>query len=337
MIRAASRTLASSILCIAIIAGGMSGFVPDPVGLGSVAQAAEPVYDPNGPEGTVYRLYRAYFLREPDADGFGYWLTQFNNGYPLTSISDDFSRSREFQSDYGDVSDRDFVTLVYNNVLERDPDQDGYDYWVGQMEAGMPRGNVMINFSDSAEFRSKTADGVPPGYRSLVVEKSGTGDTSFEIVFDRPTIVRSTHDGSGSFSVKALDENGEFTDLAANEIGRYSGEHLWDRWEDIRYVEINADGNWTVEFVPLSHAIAMDIANGNGSTDAVRAVSVPEARQIRLTHSGSGSFAVIARDANGEYLKLLANEIGSYDGTAVVPTGTAYLEITADGAWTTQA
>lgn len=29
---------------------------------------------------------------------------------------------------------------------------------------GMPRGVVMINFSDSAEFRSKTTGGRPPGF-----------------------------------------------------------------------------------------------------------------------------------------------------------------------------
>jgi uncharacterized protein YkwD len=121
-------------------------------------------YDPNGPEGSVYRLYRAYFLREPDAAGFAYWLGRYRSGQSLTSIADEFSRSHEFRSTYGSVSDRAFVDLVYRNVLGRTPDLAGFQHWLGQLTLGMTRGQVMVSFSDSAEFRARTADGVPPGY-----------------------------------------------------------------------------------------------------------------------------------------------------------------------------
>lgn len=123
-------------------------------------------YDPNGPTGTVYRLYRAYFLREPDAAGFEFWLSRYRAGQSLTSIADAFAQSREFRGAYGSVADRDFVSLVYRNVLGRTPDRAGYDYWVVKLVTGLSRGSLMINFSDSAEFRSRTADGVPPGYQA---------------------------------------------------------------------------------------------------------------------------------------------------------------------------
>lgn len=121
-------------------------------------------YDPSGPSGTVYRLYRAYFLREPDRAGYDYWLGVYRNGYPLDKISNDFARSAEFQQRYGSVDNRQFLTLVYQNVLGRQPDDSGYAYWTHQMDQGMLRGDVMIYFSDSEEFRSKTAAGRPPGY-----------------------------------------------------------------------------------------------------------------------------------------------------------------------------
>lgn len=123
-------------------------------------------YDPNGPEGTVYRLYRAYFLREPDASGFAYWVGRYRAGQSLISIADGFSKSSEFRGTYGSVADRSFVDLVYRNVLGRTPDATGHAYWLLQLVSGMTRGAVMINFSDSAEFRARTADGVPPGYRT---------------------------------------------------------------------------------------------------------------------------------------------------------------------------
>lgn len=126
---------------------------------------ANPTYDPNGPTGTIYRLYRAYFLREPDKAGYDYWLSVYRQGYPLTDISENFSRSREFQSTYGNLDMPHFIQRVYLNVLDREPDPDGYNYWADQMaNKGMPRGVVMINFSESAEFKSKTAGGRPPGY-----------------------------------------------------------------------------------------------------------------------------------------------------------------------------
>lgn len=110
-------------------------------------------------QGTIYRLYKAYFEREPDTSGFDYWVRTYQSGYPLPDISNDFARSEEFQSRYGTVNDSRFLELVYNNVLDRAPDQGGYDYWLDHMNRGMPRGYVMIYFSDSEEFRNKVGDG----------------------------------------------------------------------------------------------------------------------------------------------------------------------------------
>lgn len=53
---------------------------------------------------------------------------------------------------------------VYRNVLGRAPEAGGYDYWVDQLGRGMIRGELMIYFSDSDEFRTRTKDGRPPGY-----------------------------------------------------------------------------------------------------------------------------------------------------------------------------
>lgn len=121
-------------------------------------------YDANGGSGTIYRLYLAYFLREPERAGYDHWLGAYRMGYPLPSISNDFARSKEFQDRYGSITNAEFLARVYRNVLGRSVDSSGYAYWMDQMNRGMSRGFVMIYFSDSAEFRNKTADGRPPGY-----------------------------------------------------------------------------------------------------------------------------------------------------------------------------
>ncbi len=104
----------------------------------------------------VRRLYRAFFQRESDAGGLAYWVQRYADGESLIGIADYFATSTEFQATYGQLSDRDFVRTVYANVMGRNPDQGGYDYWVGQMRSGMSRGELMVAFSESREFVLRT-------------------------------------------------------------------------------------------------------------------------------------------------------------------------------------
>jgi Domain of unknown function (DUF4214) len=105
-----------------------------------------------GSTAPVTRLYFAYFLRIPDYDGLLFWVNQYRQGATLDSISQAFAQSQEFINRYGALSNGDFVTLVYQNVLGRAPDPGGYSFWVNQLNSGgMTRGQVMLNFSESAE------------------------------------------------------------------------------------------------------------------------------------------------------------------------------------------
>jgi uncharacterized protein YkwD len=104
----------------------------------------------------IRRLYYAYFERESDTGGLAYWAGELADGSGLASISDAFALSGEFVSLYGSVDNRQFVELVYQNVLRRDPDGNGMAYWVLQMNDGMSRGEVMVGFSESSEFRVHT-------------------------------------------------------------------------------------------------------------------------------------------------------------------------------------
>ena len=40
---------------------------------------------------------------------------------------------------------------MYENVLYRSPDQDGYDFWVNAMDAGLSREDVLIFFAECDE------------------------------------------------------------------------------------------------------------------------------------------------------------------------------------------
>ena len=61
--------------------------------------------------------------------------------------------SSEFQATYGPLGDEAYVGLVYDNVLGRGADSDGLAYWAAQLASGLERGQLMVAFSDSAEYR----------------------------------------------------------------------------------------------------------------------------------------------------------------------------------------
>ena len=103
----------------------------------------------------VARLYLAYFLRAPDPGGLTYWIGQKRDGKSEYAISDYFASSSEFKATYGSLSNAAFVTLVYENVLDRAPDPGGDAYWVGQLDsATKTRGQVMVGFSESSEYKT---------------------------------------------------------------------------------------------------------------------------------------------------------------------------------------
>ena len=106
--------------------------------------------------GPLVRLYTAYFSRIPDYAGLMYWLDQMYpvngaTGQSLSRVSDSFAQSREFIATYGQLDNRRFVERVYLNVLQRAAEPAGWDYWVGRLDAGLARGELMIGFSESPE------------------------------------------------------------------------------------------------------------------------------------------------------------------------------------------
>ena len=86
---------------------------------------------------TFIELYIAYFNRAPDAVGLSFWGTAFANGVTSQESATYFIDQEETRATYPDtLTNADFATEVYNNVLGRVPDQAGFDFWVGALESG---------------------------------------------------------------------------------------------------------------------------------------------------------------------------------------------------------
>ena len=102
----------------------------------------------------VLRLYTAFFDRQPDAGGALYWIAQYNTcGWSTTRIAEFFSVSPEFAATHENLANRDFVSLLYANVLDRQADGPGATYWTSRLDSGESRGSVVADFAFSEEFR----------------------------------------------------------------------------------------------------------------------------------------------------------------------------------------
>ncbi|MDH3299936.1 MAG: DUF4214 domain-containing protein [Acidimicrobiia bacterium] len=115
----------------------------------------------------VFRLYWAFFDREPDVAGATYWTGRYDRCASLLDITWSFSNSKEFRTRYGNLSNEAYVDLVYANVLDRRPDAAGRRYWTRLLDSGeLIQPEVMLYFSVGQEFRDRhplPSDGRPYG------------------------------------------------------------------------------------------------------------------------------------------------------------------------------
>jgi len=124
-------------------------------------------FDFEGIAGQAYRLYQAAFARTPDEGGLGFWIRKLDAGAgDLQWAARGFMASAEFASKYGQpgtVSNDAFISVVYRNVLNRNPDAGGFAFWNDKIANGMTRDNILANFSESTENKANVAGTINDG------------------------------------------------------------------------------------------------------------------------------------------------------------------------------
>jgi hypothetical protein len=121
--------------------------------------------DLDGVAAQAYRIYRAAFDRVPDLAGLGYWIDRLDHDATLRDIADGFAHSQEFIDLYGSAaSNADIVTRLYHNILHREPDAAGYNYWLNILDTKQATLNyVLAFFSESAENQDGVAELIANG------------------------------------------------------------------------------------------------------------------------------------------------------------------------------
>lgn len=168
MVRADVRTVSRSEEVVSILPQGASGFDITMIQAERILfRDAALAFDFDGIAGQAYRLYQAAFARTPDEAGLGFWIRKLDSGEGnLQWAARGFMGSAEFASKYGQpgtVSNDAFISVVYRNVLNRNPDADGFAFWNDKIANGMTRDNILANFSESAENKANVAGTISDG------------------------------------------------------------------------------------------------------------------------------------------------------------------------------
>ncbi|HET6881964.1 MAG TPA: MBG domain-containing protein, partial [Pirellulales bacterium] len=98
--------------------------------------------------------YEQYLGRALDAQGLTYWKGVWHSTGGPEGIKAGFAASPEFNGNAGNTPDG-WVTALYNRILNRAPDPQGFAYWEQQLAAGVSEHDIALRFFDSPEaFRN---------------------------------------------------------------------------------------------------------------------------------------------------------------------------------------
>ncbi|MFA6255883.1 MAG: hypothetical protein WC606_01745 [Candidatus Absconditabacterales bacterium] len=149
-----------------------------------------------------------------------------------------------------------------------------------------------------------------------------------------------SYNGESNFAVTLLDSEGNYIALLANEIGdTESSIGVKIEKEGDYSFNVTADGSWTivVDYSTPRVTVIQNTIDGVGSNIIGPFNLTKGLHKFKLSHNGERNFSVILLADNGDYIELLANEIGDVDssiGVKIEQGGDYFFNITADGSWT---
>lgn len=105
----------------------------------------------------VERCYTVTLDRGSDPDGFADWKGQLLNGKAVgVHVAYGFLFSEEYTTK--NKSNEDYVKDLYMLFMGREPDEAGFNDWVGQLNDGKSRVEVYAGFANSQEFYNICSD-----------------------------------------------------------------------------------------------------------------------------------------------------------------------------------
>jgi len=120
-------------------------------------------------EQNIAGLYIAYFDRAPDKNGLEYWKDKGekaqsggkNISEVLKELSSGFALHPVFMSTYSGLDNKAFVEAIYRNVLGKDGDSEGVNYWTNYIDSGKSRSDMVSDFVQASLSSDLTKENFP--------------------------------------------------------------------------------------------------------------------------------------------------------------------------------
>lgn len=129
---------------------GSTGATPTPTIPANTNPVSTAASEP-GVAGFVERLYTVALGRNSDPAGKQNWIDAITlRGETGASAARGFLYSPEFLNK--DASNEEFVAVLYRTFFDREPDQAGFNAWVGALRNGTPKQEVIEGFINSTEW-----------------------------------------------------------------------------------------------------------------------------------------------------------------------------------------
>lgn len=200
-------------------------------------------------EEIIARYYVGYYNRAPDPAGFEFWKNAYENGTSTLEIANFFSDQVEtralypFFGDPGVSSPTQFITSVYQNLFNRDPDPDGLAFWEGQLSSGGVSTGQMIEAiiegaltnPDLAVVQNKVATGI---YWEDQANNYVDFDYSQQAAQSATNVLQVITDDTGTIGTAQATANAFFATLPNTKIN--PGDELTDDGNDDDKVDLGS-------------------------------------------------------------------------------------------------
>ena len=99
----------------------------------------------------VSRLYTLILQRKPDRTGLSEWVSQlYKHNNTAAEVISGFTDSVEFKE--RNFTDEEYISILYQTIFNRTPDNEGMNTWKGNLDVGMSRTFVLYHLVYSKEF-----------------------------------------------------------------------------------------------------------------------------------------------------------------------------------------
>jgi Domain of unknown function (DUF4214) len=119
---------------------------------GGVTSEGVFAYNPNS--AIIREDYQLAFGRDADTPSLGLATEFVGSGGTLQQVAQNIALTPEFQALHGQQTNDEFVASIYVNGLGRQPDPAGFSAWVGALQSGTSRADVLGALAQSAEGQS---------------------------------------------------------------------------------------------------------------------------------------------------------------------------------------